>query len=555
MNLHDDYENDLLKEKSGIEELLLDNMLIHAPSDLFTNAEIFSQFFSLQMFNSLAEDIKEKINTMLPNFPENNAEQKLVTMEMLFGGENFSFGNPILGFREQVLRGKFQPDSLLVNKYVRNACKRDRSLLQEEYQFKLMHDMLISRKQLLESTSGHPVPVPLAVQKLEAQTFVLGRSVKQRTKRRYLEELQLMNSELEEYNLSSDDESILQDCQTDGTLMQLSSEYKSDQNIPEHQNLPQNVPILNIQSQIPQAAVDLNASQEHRKELKQETHASFFNLLSDLFECSADMRCTLPELESCVSSWQESPISGLNSWYSLSFPHHGWIRLLESALLFLAGQCPDPLPINFSPFVSISNNHYQWEGSGRESQLPFLFDWWWQRIQPLNVNRGVSKVQPSTLHNRLEFQRQEAKRYSNPSKAFRWVMEDYSVCVGPIKSVGVKMKNHPLLKIPRPAYVTVLSLVRDAVSRLPNGEGTRLDILELLKDSQFLVPEPDLNALSSTMSTALDRLQSEGDPCVAFDPNKKLWIYRHRDKSMEELEILAQQVSVSKKKKFKFKPF
>ncbi len=43
-----------------------------------------------------------------------------------------------------------------------------------------MHDMLISRKQLLESTSGHPVPVPLAVQKLEARTFVLGRSVKQR---------------------------------------------------------------------------------------------------------------------------------------------------------------------------------------------------------------------------------------------------------------------------------------------------------------------------------------------------------------------------------------
>ncbi len=26
----------------------------------------------------------------------------------------------------------------------------------------------------------------------------------------------------------------------------------------------------------------------------------------------------------------------------------------------------------------------------------------------------------------------------------------------------------------------------------------------------------------------LKRLQSEGDPCVAFDPNKKLWIYRHR---------------------------
>lgn len=30
--------------------------------------------------------------------------------------------------------------------------------------------------------------------------------------------------------------------------------------------------------------------------------------------------------------------------------------------------------------------------------------------------------------------------------------------------------------------------VRDAVARLPNGEGNRADICELLKDSQFLAP-------------------------------------------------------------------
>ena len=30
--------------------------------------------------------------------------------------------------------------------------------------------------------------------------------------------------------------------------------------------------------------------------------------------------------------------------------------------------------------------------------------------------------------------------------------------------------------------------VRDAAARLPNGEGTRGDICELLKDSQFLAP-------------------------------------------------------------------
>ena len=34
----------------------------------------------------------------------------------------------------------------------------------------------------------------------------------------------------------------------------------------------------------------------------------------------------------------------------------------------------------------------------------------------------------------------------------------------------------------------MLIAVRDAAARLPNGEGTRGDICELLKDSQFLAP-------------------------------------------------------------------
>ena len=39
-------------------------------------------------------------------------------------------------------------------------------------------------------------------------------------------------------------------------------------------------------------------------------------------------------------------------------------------------------------------------------------------------------------------------------------------------------------------YVPLLwSPVRDAAARLPNGEGTRAEICELLKDSQFLAPD------------------------------------------------------------------
>lgn len=91
--------------------------------------------------------------------------------------------------------------------------------------------------------------------------------------------------------------------------------------------------------------------------------------------------------------------------------------------------------------------------------------------------------------------------------------------MGPVKGVFDKemslnkAREHTLLRSDRPPYVTILSLgqivsfcqfynlgciltfcflffsVRDAAARLPNGEGTRAEICELLKDSQFLAAD------------------------------------------------------------------
>lgn len=38
-------------------------------------------------------------------------------------------------------------------------------------------------------------------------------------------------------------------------------------------------------------------------------------------------------------------------------------------------------------------------------------------------------------------------------------------------------------------FLFFINTVRDAAARLPNGEGTRAEICELLKDSQFLAPD------------------------------------------------------------------
>jgi nuclear factor related to kappa-B-binding protein len=98
---------------------------------------------------------------------------------------------------------------------------------------------------------------------------------------------------------------------------------------------------------------------------------------------------------------------------------------------------------------------------------------------------------------------------------------------------STKVRGHNLMVPDRPACVTLLSLVRDAAARLPNGEGTRAEICELMKESQYLASGAEAS-LHSVVSGALDRLHYEADPCVKYDSARKVWIYLHRHRSESE---------------------
>lgn len=86
--------------------------------------------------------------------------------------------------------------------------------------------------------------------------------------------------------------------------------------------------------------------------------------------------------------------------------------------------------------------------------------------------------------------------------------------------------------------MTILALVRDATARLPNGEGTRADICQLLKDSQYIKEQGNNDDnLHSVVSGALDRLHYETDPCVRYYPRRKEWLYLHRARSESEFGL------------------
>uniref|UniRef100_A0A8C8SRF0 Nuclear factor related to kappa-B-binding protein n=1 Tax=Pelusios castaneus TaxID=367368 RepID=A0A8C8SRF0_9SAUR len=329
-------------------------------------------------------------------------------------------------------------------------------------------------------------------------------------------------------------------------------------------------PISQDPSPIPLSAV----KEEPLEEIKpclgvNEISSSFFSLLLEILLLEGP--ASLSVLEDKVLDWQSSPASTLNSWFSFA---PNWSELVLSALQYLTGDSRD-VPSSFSPFVEFKEKTQQWKLLGpsqdHEKELAALFQLWLETkdqtflkenedssdaTTPVPRVRTDYVVRPSTGEEKRVFQEQERYRYSQPHKAFTFRMHGFESVVGPVKGVFDKetslnkAREHSLLRSDRPAYVTILSLVRDAAARLPNGEGTRAEICELLKDSQFLAPDVTSAQVNTVVSGALDRLHYEKDPCVKYDIGRKLWIYLHRDRSEEEFERIHQaQAAAAKAKK------
>lgn len=275
-----------------------------------------------------------------------------------------------------------------------------------------------------------------------------------------------------------------------------------------------------------------------------------------------------------------------------------WLELLQSAVHFLAGEFLDQ-PDDFVPYVEFKSNLniYQWIGAGRDSDqhLKQLCEYWLQRrnemgikpppkpeaeivkckqntvisieeSRPSSTERVASPPPPRCPTNWIvqkandeeitEFREQERKRFEHPEKAFTYRMHGYESVVGPVKGIYTqipaltKARGHTMLTTDRPSFVTILTLVRDATARLPNGEGTRTDICELLKSSQYICPSASESVLQTIVSGALDRMHTENDPCVRYDSKRKIWIYLHRNRTEEEFEVMHQQFQgISKHKK------
>ncbi|GBG73960.1 hypothetical protein CBR_g17672 [Chara braunii] len=165
-----------------------------------------------------------------------------------------------------------------------------------------------------------------------------------------------------------------------------------------------------------------------------------------------------------------------------------------------------------------------------------------ERFSSVRAQKSTVTIDSSTMDMRQYFRMEERHRYAVPDRAFHYTARDGGkAVVAPIRRGGgkptSKARDHFMLKPDRPPHVTILCLVRDAAARLPDGIGTRADVCELLRDSQYIVEDVSDSQINQVVSGALDRLHYERDPCVKYCGDRKLWMYLHRNRMEEDFEV------------------
>ncbi|XP_067909866.1 nuclear factor related to kappa-B-binding protein isoform X3 [Heterodontus francisci] len=650
-----------------MEECLLGGTRVSLPEDLLEDPDIFFEVVSRSTWDEvLSQSQRDHLRKFLPQFTEDNLERQNSIITGLFNGDNFRFGNPLYIAQKLFRDGHFNPEVVKYRRLCMKSQYKRYLYSQQQYFHKLLKQILVSRKELLELAKKSGPEMALK-RKYHAISSQKEKEEERRAHSRYEKILREVKEECEDNSISSDEEEMCswlpsspthptspsvalravptlstQDMKTvdkpelgdEELKIMLRKHVEKRRQQPDHPDLATgNLTLSDIITRMNAgrrgslaALLDLTfpkkrvKDKEERKKKKLKViktepedlaessgaegpiaappeqqiiprpvtapeqtvdatkltavpgiTASFFSLLQEILLVEGE--ASVAGIEEKVLEWQISAPSALNSWFSDA---SNWSELVHSALRFLSGEGGmSALPSNFTPYVNCTERGQQWKwiGSGRDSEkeVSSLCQLWFEVkdqtfpkeseelpdiTPPTPRVRTDYVVRPSTGDEKRVFQEQERQRYSQPHKAFTFRMHGFDSVVGPVKGVFDKdpalnkAREHSLLRSDRPAYVTILSLVRDAAARLPNGEGTRAEICELLKDSQFLAPEVTSAQINTVVSGALDRLHYEKDPCVKYDIGRKLWIYLHRNRSEEEFERIHQaQAAAAKAKK------
>ena len=160
-----------------------------------------------------------------------------------------------------------------------------------------------------------------------------------------------------------------------------------------------------------------------------------------------------------------------------------------------------------------------------------------------NKDQELPLKLPAVVDEHSSFHRQEQNRFSDPKKAFTYLLPNMSLSpVGPTFGATVELSNHiseyPTLEknllnhcAKNIKNVYIIDLVRDATARLLGGKGSRVEVVNLFKQSQFVnlsFITQNENLVNGVVGICLEILQNCQTPHVELFVDftgKSAWRY------------------------------
>lgn len=163
-------------------------------------------------------------------------------------------------------------------------------------------------------------------------------------------------------------------------------------------------------------------------------------------------------------------------------------------------------------------------------------------LEQTRAAKATLTLAPPSPEALAEYREQEVRRYTVADRPFTYTIAHPSPGYPKRYIAGPNKTHNPgggrksaVLRAERPAHVTIGPLIRDALSRLPGGVGTRQDICSLVLQSNYIAPEvTDIATLVHIVPASLDRLHIEYDSCVRYDSDLKMYLYLHRHRSEDD---------------------
>ncbi|CAL4162022.1 unnamed protein product, partial [Meganyctiphanes norvegica] len=140
-----------------MEELSYGEVTLEVPSDLCNDISLLFDIISPDTWNNcITDEHREALMNYLPDFPENDLEEKTRTLEMFFMDENFRFGTPLRIFFDYLTKGFFNPKISKMRASQKKIMFREYRFRMKEYLHSTLEETLVRRKRVLDIVSNMP---------------------------------------------------------------------------------------------------------------------------------------------------------------------------------------------------------------------------------------------------------------------------------------------------------------------------------------------------------------------------------------------------------------